>query len=243
MNRHRTPRVSKTSYLLLLCTMLYVSGCASSNRVSEETLSGSNISSLMIDRISAEEKIQSEDIIEISVWGYEEFNTIKTVNPNGFIIVPLVGEIKAAGMNKDEFSANLKSELSKYIKGEINLSLTVSTSQKNIISVLGQVGRPDNYDFNNSAPILEVLSKAGGITEDADLRSVKIYHYQSGEKTTNLDLTEYLSSGKLNKRYRELSLVNPGDIVYVPKQENVIRELSTFLRDVALVFGLFRIFN
>ena len=40
-----------------------------------------------------------------------------------------------------------------------------------------------------------------------------------------------------------IPIVRPGDIIYVPRNENVIRELSVFMRDVIFIFGFFELFN
>lgn len=224
--------------VLLLLSALLIS-CSSSNSVRKGTLSKSEVSSLMIQRKASEYSIQPGDRIEISVWGYDEFNTQKTVTSQGIITVPLVGEIEAEGMNKEQFKKDLEEELAEYIKGDINLSVTISSPQRNIVSVLGSVGRPDNYPVVNNSSLFEILSKAGGATEQADLRSIKIYRNGEARLPVEVDLTNYLKQGNT----QTLAVVSPGDIVYVPQKDNVLRELSGFIRDVVLLFGLFRVFN
>jgi len=72
------------------------------------------------------------------------------------------------------------------------------------------------------------------------LKKVKLYRQASPEDYVELNLLEYLDSGQMNS----MSLVvRPGDIVYVPKKENVVREMSEFLRDVVVLFGIFRVFG
>jgi hypothetical protein len=84
---------------------------------------------------------------------------------------------------------------------------------------------------------------AGGPSEQADLRNVRIYRKPSGSMAelhnVTIDLTQYLDGGRNNPA----AIVYPGDVVYVPEEENVIRETSQFLRDIVLLFGIFRVVN
>src|SRR5947209_4559492 len=47
--------------------------------------------------------IKAGDSLDVTVWGYNEFNTKATVRQGGMIIVPLVGEMKVEGLTKEEF--------------------------------------------------------------------------------------------------------------------------------------------
>lgn len=231
-------QIFRIQIVVLLVSIL--SGCASSRQAQTSTLSKSEMESLVIQQQTDEEYIiQPGDQIEIAVWGYEEFNTTKTVNSQNIITVPLAGEIRAGGISKEKFKDSLRDHLSEYIKGDINFSVTITSAQNNTVSVLGSVGRPDNYQIINTTSLFEILSKAGGTTEQADLRSIRIYQQGDAQEPVEVNLADYLK----RKQSGPVAVVHPGDIVYVPQQENVMQELSGFFRDVVLLFGMFRVFN
>lgn len=224
----------------MLVTLL---GCATSNKLPNNTLARSQAGSVLIQQRSNSDnyRISSGDQIEIAVWGYDEFNTERTVSGRGFVTVPLIGEIEARGLTKNEFTENLKEKLSEYIQGEVNLSVSITSSRNNIVSVLGSVGRPDNYEILDSASLFEILSRAGGTTEEADLRNITIYRKEAGAgNPLKIDLNRYLHG---DEHPSSITPIASGDIIYVPREENMVRELSTFMRDVVLLFGMFRIFN
>lgn len=232
--------VNTSGWMLILPLIaLLAAGCATSNQSRESTLSKSEVNSLLIQRRAVDYSIQAGDQIEISVWGYEEFNTTKTVTTRGIVTVPLIGEIEAEGQTKEQFKSNLSEKLKKYIEGEINLSVTITSPSRNVVSVLGSVGRPDNYAVVNNISLFQILSKAGGTNEQADLRNIKLYKEGTANEPVNVDLTTYLNRGETGS----MPVVQPGDIIYVPREENAVRELSDFIRDVVLLFGLFRVFN
>lgn len=184
--------------------------------------------------------IRPGDEIEILVWEQPSFNTLTTVSSLGTVAIPLVGEITVAGLTQEELKRDLEEKLAEYIKDEINLTISIRNTDTMIVSVLGMVTRPDNYPVIDQTSIFRILSTAGGHTENANLKKVRLYHQTGPEDYVTLDLFEYLESGQMNS---PTLIVRPGDIVYVPKKENVVREMSEFLRDVIILFGIFRVFN
>ena len=109
-----------------------------------------------------------------------------------------------------------------------------------MISVLGSVRDPANYPIIGEASLFEVLSMAGGTAETADLRNIRVYRTNSPTIETIVDIPRHLEQGTLS----DASLViQPGDIILVPAKDNMVRELSFFLRDIVLLFGLFSTFR
>ncbi len=227
-------------FLLAVITLTIFTACASSNSFQDSTLTHSQVGALLVQQKSDEYRIRAGDLIEISVWGYDEFNTERTVTGRGLLSVPLIGSIEARGLTNEELKDHLKEELSKYIQGEINISISITGVREMTVSVLGAVGRPDNYEILENVSLFEMLSRAGGTTDEADLRNITIYRSDGRNNPIVVDLTRYLRGGE---HPTSIAPIMAGDIIYVPREENVVRELSIFMRDVVLLFGMFRIFN
>lgn len=184
-------------------------------------------------------EIKPGDEIEILVWEQPDFNTETTVSNQGTIAIPLIGEVEAAGLTHDELKQDLTNRLSQYIKGSINLTVSIRSTDAMLVAVFGMVGRPDNYPVADQTSIFKVLSMAGGPSEQANIRRVRIYRDRGEDNFVTIDLTNYLETGNLNRT----AMVYPGDVVYVPQKENAVREMSGFLRDIVLLFGIFRVVN
>ncbi|HCV43900.1 MAG TPA: hypothetical protein DGH68_10490 [Bacteroidetes bacterium] len=181
------------------------------------------------------------DSLVLSVWDYPQFNTHANVRLNGAITVPLIGEIKVAGTTKEDLTRTLRRRLSDYIKGDVLLSLEVYGPAPKI-TVLGMVPNQGSFQANTELTLLEVISRAGGWTEFADLRYIKITRQSTSTSKASIlvaDLTSYMETGDP----QGLPLVRPGDLVFVPKKENFVREFGAFLWDVILLFGFFGILN
>ncbi len=176
------------------------------------------------------------DQLLITVWGYNEFTTTQTVREDGNITIPLLGDIKAAGLTKEEFIENLKKRLADYIQGEINITVSVLSSVGQRATVLGAVRRPANYPISSEVNLLELISMAEGYEPDAKLNGIKIFH-KDNPRPTEVDLDNHLEMATIDK----IPKVTPGDIVFVPRRENVVRQFGEFFRDVAFLFTLFRL--
>lgn len=229
--------------LTVTCTglLLLLSGCAPTRSMQEEN--ALQRAAAFPDEpfvVEADYRIRAGDEIELIVWEQPGFNTQTTVSGLGTITVPLVGEVRVSGLTRQELEEELRRQLATYITGEINLNVSIRHTENMLVSVYGMVTRPDNYPLIGATSIFKVLSTAGGPAEQANIRSVKIYRKNGNPNSVTLDLTRYLDSGDVEA---PSTLVHPGDIVYVPRKENAIREMSDFLRDAVLLFGIFRVFN
>jgi polysaccharide export outer membrane protein len=177
------------------------------------------------------------DQLLVTVWGYNEFTTTQTVRDNGTITIPLLGDLKAGGLTKDEFIGNLKKRLAEYIQGDINITVSVLSSIGQRVTILGAVTRPANYPVSSEINLLELISMAEGYLPDAQLSGIRIFHKDRTQSQTPVDLDDYLERADIEN----IPKVRPGDIVFVPKRENVVKEFGEFFRDVALLFTLFRL--
>lgn len=235
----RATRTSRITIVLLLMTL--ASGCAQETTLSRstpQTYSRSGRGSLFVKMSAGTYPIKQGDQIDVTVWGYPEFNTKTIVKDGGIVTIPLVGDIKAEGSSKEQFSDDVRSKLSQYIKGDVKVNVSVSSLTTQRIAVLGAVVRQDNYPIAGSVSLIEALSGAGGTTAESDLHHVKIIRNGGLDEPVIVDVEDYIENGTTDA----MPTVQPGDAVFVPKKENAVRDLSDFLRDVVLLFGFFRVF-
>ncbi len=219
----------------------FLAGCGSNNiskdGITQIIRSGSR--PIQAEAKSDDYVIRQADKINLEVWGYPEFNTETIVKELGTVTVPNVGEIVAAGLTKDQFRQQVAARLSEYIQGDVKLTLVVISSIPQKITVLGAVTRQENFPLTNEVTLVEALSMAGGVTAESDLRSVKILRGGLNGQPIEIDLTYYVEHGSIEA----IPIVRPGDTIYVPRTDNVIRELSVFMRDVIFIFGFFQLFD
>ena len=116
-----------------------------------------------------------------------------------------------------------------------------------IVYVLGEVVRPGEYRVNDNTNIAELLAKAGGPTEFANLNFVKITRVESSllqfrgsspspeafrKKIIQVNVGKYFD----NVDAGPLPVLEPGDIVYIPKNKwHAWRSAASVMRDLAVV--------
>lgn len=130
-----------------------------------------------------------------------------TVDNEGYIVLPMLGKVKVAGMTRVEAIEKLRVELSQYIK-DPGVNMNFNNFR---ISVLGEVTRPGSFIMpTERVTVLEALGMAGDLTIRGIRSNVKIIREVNGKKTINhLDLTQ---QDILNSPYYYLA---QNDVIYV----------------------------
>ncbi len=91
------------------------------------------------------------------------------------------------------------------------------------IYVMGAVGSPGRYAFNDNLHFLDIISAADGPRSDADLQNIRVTHRgASKSRVTPLNLSLYFETGD----EKLLPNVRPGDVIYVPSQNREWTETS-----------------
>ncbi len=107
------------------------------------------------------------DVLIIRVWGHEDLTQEVVVSPEGSFRFPLIGEVRAVGHSADEVGTIVTERLADgyLIDPQVEVIIKEYKSQK--VYVLGDVVRPGTYPLDSTASVVEIISKAGGLAEDA----------------------------------------------------------------------------
>lgn len=104
------------------------------------------------------------------------------------------------------------------------------------VRVMGALNSPGYYRFTNDMNLLDLLARAGGPTNVADIEDVHIIHQGCCEATTtHFDLKAYMN----NPTYKLLPVVRPGDSIYLPpRDQNTRSQAMGIVRDLVSVATL-----
>lgn len=108
------------------------------------------------------------DSVSMQVYGQPDMTTTMYVSDNGTIPVPLAGPVQVAGLSPAEASQRIEKALKDgkfLVDPQVTLAVTVSRSQR--ISVIGQVGHPGLYAIESNTTIFDLLALAGGALDTA----------------------------------------------------------------------------
>ncbi|HXE81570.1 MAG TPA: polysaccharide biosynthesis/export family protein [Vicinamibacterales bacterium] len=112
-------------------------------------------------------RIGANDVLSISVLHAPELSTSVRVSSRGDISLPLLGGVPAAGLTAAELETELEKRLRERYIRDPDVTVQVTELQSQAVSVVGAVNRPGIFQVRGSTTLLEVLSLAGGLAEDA----------------------------------------------------------------------------
>lgn len=117
-------------------------------------------------------RIGAEDLLNISVYGAPDLDRTVRVSAEGEIHLPLVGDVQAAGRTSRELEAELEDRLRQKYMNDPQVNVFLTTVESHPVSVLGAVGKPGVYQIRDPKTLIEMLSMAQGLTEEAGNRVI-----------------------------------------------------------------------
>src|SRR6266481_2667438 len=116
---------------------------------------------------SAKYRIGADDVLDINVFAAPELNRQVRVSSGGEISLPLLGQVRTAGLTPVELESRLQDLLRRTYMKDPHVSVFVRDLQSHPVSVMGAVKTPGVFQLRGPRTLLEVLSLAGGLSEDA----------------------------------------------------------------------------
>jgi protein involved in polysaccharide export with SLBB domain len=167
-------------------------------------------------------RLAVRDLVRFSVQDEPETLVEQRIDGQGRIRVPYIGNVEVAGLTVREAEELIERI---YIENQIyrHLQATVRVleySQKEV-SVLGQVKSPGRVVFPmevNGLDIREVISQAGGFTNIARSREVRVTRTSRDgqEELLTVNVDQMLTGRGAGSA--PPFLVEPGDIIFVPER-------------------------
>lgn len=156
-------------------------------------------------------RIGPEDLIEVVVWNSDALNRRVPVRPDGMISLPLLNDVRAAGLTPLELRDQLARALTKFIPNpEVSVIVQEINSPK--VLVAGEVVHPGRYVIKGPTTVLDIVTQAGGVTEFAAGSNATIVRRRGG-KTERISVNARADEAD---DVRSAVEVQPGDIVVVP---------------------------
>jgi polysaccharide export outer membrane protein len=157
-------------------------------------------------------RIGAEDVLEVSVFGNEALSRTVAVRPDGMISLPLINDVKAAGLTPMELRESLRKKLIEFVPSP-EIAVIVTEVRSLMISVIGQVMKPGRYDLRAAATVVEALALAGGLKEFASRSDIVVIRLEGGTKRKlPFDYKALISTKAPQQNFP----LRPGDIVLVP---------------------------
>jgi polysaccharide biosynthesis/export protein len=183
---------------------------------------------------SADYKIASLDVLEVTVFGVPDLSRTVQVSSNGAITLPLINTVQAGGKTQSQLEKEIARKLdAAYLQSpQVTVFVKEYNSQK--ITVDGAVRKPGIFPITGQTSLLQAIALAEGLDTVADPSGILIFRVV-GEKrlAARFDLKQ-VRAGKV-----EDPILKAGDIVMV--DESATRTTLRDVKEALPLSGLFQL--
>jgi polysaccharide export outer membrane protein len=158
-------------------------------------------------------RIGREDALDISVWRDPDLSRTLPVRPDGYVTLPIAGEVKAAGKTTEELAKELRAKLAPFVQ-EPRVTVMVREANSSRVFVTGEVAHPGAYPLRGRISLLQALALAGGLSDFANADGILVI--RQGETGSENIPVRYSDLVAHDDDRRAEFLLRPGDTVVVP---------------------------
>jgi len=238
---------------ILLVSVLFFSACSVKEYKlfqEESTTEKQNLQPQKLN-ISYVSKVTVNDVLKIDIYNMNRRSNIMlnekgavitpdnkyVVYSDGTIQLPLLNSVQVAGLTIKALNRELTKKYRRYLKQPYVKASVLNHK----VFVLGEVAKRGPIAMEGeSISIIEVLAKAGGLTDYAIRDRVRIISEENGEyilRTLNLNKFSTLNNSSLMLKHNSIVYIEPKDTKavrvalndYVPIIQTISSVLSTFV--------------
>jgi polysaccharide export outer membrane protein len=161
-------------------------------------------------------RIGEGDVLKVLVYDNPDLETTTRVGGNGTIQMPLVGELKIEGLTVSQVASKIAAKLSAGFIRNPQVSVFVEEFRSKRAIIMGEVKAPGLYELSGTTSLMELISKAGGMTTEAG-NEVTIKRKNPGNPGQD-DLITVNLKNLLEKQETSTNVaIRDGDSVFVPR--------------------------
>ena len=168
--------------------------------------------------------LRSSDVVQLTFPISPEYDQTVTVQPDGYISLRGVGELRVAGKSVPELTEDVKKAYGQFLHEPV-ITIELKDFEKPYFIAGGQFGKPGKYELRGDTTVTEAISIAGGFTEKAKHSDVVLYRRVPAGwvQAKRLNIKQMLASRDLSEDIH----LQPGDFLYVP--QNSISKIRSFI--------------
>jgi polysaccharide biosynthesis/export protein len=173
-------------------------------------------------------KICRDDALTLTFPIAPEFNQKIMVMPDGYVNLQGAGSVYLLGLTVPEAVAVIKKAYTGVLNDPI-VDVDLTDFQKPYFMVLGQVGKPGQYDLRYDITVTQAIAVAGGFAATAKTQLL-YYHPISSSmmEVKRLNIKDVLNGKNVNEQVH----LSPGDMIFVPE-----KAITKFRKYVPYSFG------
>jgi polysaccharide biosynthesis/export protein len=210
----------------LAVLMLAFAAACSSESPSSLALKPDVVKSM--ERYTREYVLAPGDQVEVLIYHVPELSRTVTIRPDGYVSLPPLKEVKAAGMTVSEFDADLTRRYGERLVNP-DVTVTVANPRPANVFVVGEVAKPGPLPARENPTVAVALANSGGVAKTAAQGEIAVIRltddgYLTGFVMENKDSGEaafYMAMSNM--------LLQPGDLIVVPESSR--SQFVRFIQD------------
>jgi len=169
-------------------------------------------------------QLERGDVFDLDFALTPEFNQTVTVQPDGYISLRGVGDIRILGQTIPEASVTIRTAYAKVLDNP-KIAIMLKDFEKPYFIAGGWVDKPGKYDLRGETTLSQAIQVAGGLKDGAKTSQVILFRSVSNDwvEVKKLNVKNILSG----KDVREDVHLRPGDMFFVPK--STFAQISPFI--------------
>ena len=154
------------------------------------------------------------DVLVVKVWGQQNLSGPVDVGPDGTISMPLIGDLKADGLTRDQLKEEIAKHLSDFLNNpEVDVQIGKINSKRYF--VYGGVGRQGEFPLIRPTTVMDAMSSVGGFRDFANTKKIRIQRVMP-DGTIKEFKFNYKDVSK-GKSMEQNILLQNGDRIFVPE--------------------------
>lgn len=161
-------------------------------------------------------RIGREDVVDVAVWRDPDLSRVVPVRPDGFITLPMAGEVMAAGKTPTELAEHIREKLSPFVQ-EPKVTVIVREVNSSRVFITGEVAHPGAYPLRGRVSVLQAIALAGGFSDFANTDGIIVIRNSDKGQQIPVRYSDLISAEQDDDQetMRDFPLL-PGDTVVVP---------------------------
>jgi polysaccharide biosynthesis/export protein len=175
-------------------------------------------------------RIEAGDTFDLTFDLSPEFNQLAVaVQPDGFVSLRAVGDIKVAGETVPELTQTVRQAYGKILNNPV-ISITLKEFEKPYFVADGQVAKPGKYEMHGNMTVTQAIAVAGGFQSAAKHSQVVLFR-RVDDQWTEAKLINVKKMEK-DRDLREDPFLHNGDMLFVPK--NTLAKIDRFIPNLSM---------
>ena len=179
----------------------------------------------------ADYRIQPGDSLALDFYMNSEFNDTATVDPNGKIVLRMVGPVQAGGLTPSQLAASIDKAYSNELRNP-GAVVHLNNLPSRQVYVEGEVTKPGAFPLQPGMTAVQALALAGGVTDNSDPESAILIRRDACGQSQGSKID--LAAATKNPGSAEDVALTARDVVVVPKSRIANADLwvKQHIRDI-----------